>query len=136
MVFRDSRCLDCGVVSDARLFPLSCHSGREEVHPRASVPRHPAGRESLHPGGTSARHAGSVAYRTETVWHGHVFTKIRNEKRHVPYMSCCRRSPGEAGCQSYHPCCGGVVGTAGCKTIHSCCRAEGTDSVIATGGPA
>ena len=49
VVFRNSRCVDCGVESDARLLPLVCHVLKEQVHPDPAEPFHPLTTVLKHP---------------------------------------------------------------------------------------
>lgn len=41
MVFRNHKCVDCGVESDLRLLPLFCHVLKEKVHQELAEPFHP-----------------------------------------------------------------------------------------------
>merc|ERR1711963_140479 len=41
--------MDCGVISDPRLFPLSCHTFKKTVHPLQAVPFHKGSQASHHP---------------------------------------------------------------------------------------
>ncbi len=49
IIFRDSQCLDCGVVGDRRLLPRYCHFELTLVHPKpVAVAYHPEERERHH----------------------------------------------------------------------------------------
>jgi len=122
VVFKNSKCYDCGVVSDRRLFPLSCHTSKETVHPQSNVPFHRGTQTNQHPSANVAtRHTGSVQYRKERTGGNRVTGRRYKE---VPYMSCCGNDPAHGGCQVYHPCCNQPQGTVGCKTVFTCCGSE------------
>ena len=124
MVFSNSKCVDCGVVSDPRLFPIACHTLKEAIHPQANVPFHAGAGSLAHPAKDLAkRHTGAVAYNRERCG-GHKALGNRRYKD-VPYMACCNNNPSHPGCQVYHPCCQMPQGAAGCKNVFTCCGAEG-----------
>merc|ERR1712130_394135 len=67
VVFCNSKCIDCGVVSDQRLFPLACHIKNEGVHPLTAVPVHRGSAPRIHTvSSVATRHTGGVAYRRGT----------------------------------------------------------------------
>jgi len=128
VLFSDSKCLDCGVISDPRLFPLSCHALQESVHYEECVPVHRGDMSQIHPASQVARrHTQGVGYRNHKKWHGDVGKVLGIKKSvSVPYMPCCNSDPGHPGCQEYHPCCQQTKGANGCKNIFTCCGAPGS----------
>jgi len=123
-VFCNSKCIDCGVVSDHRLFPLACHIKIEGVHPLTAVPVHRGSAPRIHTvSSVATRHTGGVAYRRGTTGRN---SRVTGRKyKEIPYMVCCNNDPSHGGCQVYHPCCLQPQGTPGCKNIYTCCGGEG-----------
>ncbi len=60
LVFTDSKCLDCGVVSDERLMPLHCHMQSHRIHVEEVKKGHPGKVEPHHKGETEAVHKGTL----------------------------------------------------------------------------
>ena len=48
MVFKDQRCLDCGLTGDVRLMSRYCHMESVFVHPGSVVQFHPKRTERYH----------------------------------------------------------------------------------------
>jgi len=100
VVFSNSKCEDCGVVGDPRLFPLFCHTKKEAVHPAVVVPVHRDSTSVIHPSGVARRHTEGIALITIPL--------SRGSRR--PLMNCCYTKPDHPGCQLYYPCCNQVRG--------------------------
>ncbi len=114
LVFRDSKCLDCGAVADARLMPPLCHMESHRTHPEAAARAHPGARERYHPGETGAVHPGTL----RRLWYGRLVG--RRAKR----FSCCGRRTGRPGCAARWRCCDRGEGEDGCESRFSCCRVD------------
>jgi len=108
VVFSNHKCESCGVVGDPRLFPLSCHTRREAVHPAASVPEHRGSTTLIHPAARARRHTEGVDFITSS-------SKSRFRGGSVSqgpaFMACCYNNPNHPGCQLYYPCCNQIQGT-------------------------
>jgi len=124
-VFCNSKCADCGVVSDPRLLPLACHTAVERVHPQAPLPVHRGATALTHPvTGIATRHTRQVETRKVRKGGNRVTRRTYN---YVPHYYCCGRDVEQnpPGCQAYHPCCEQPQGAQGCKNIFTCCGVEG-----------
>jgi len=150
-VFRNSKCVDCGVESDARLLPLVCHVLKEQVHSSPQQPFHPLSAVLKHAVpvprlvhvGTmeTSEHKikGNNKDGIKQVAAGAVTGLVTNSvapvigalpalipkgsvtTKVVSYWSCCGKAPDADGCQSQFPCCGQPVSNPGCQDVYQCC---------------
>jgi len=150
-VFRDSKCVDCGVVSDVRLMPLQCHVLKEKIHPAPPKPFHPLPAILKHAVGepklvhvgtittTEEKHTNknevikdaAVAVGTALVTQS--YTPIIGALpglagkgpvtiKVVSYYTCCGKSPDSEGCESQYVCCRQPVSDPGCQEEYQCCK--------------
>ena len=150
-MFRDSKCVDCGVVSDVRLMPLQCHVLKEKIHPAPPKPFHPLPAILKHAVGepklvhvgtittTEEKHTNknevikdaAVAVGTALVTQS--YTPIIGALpglagkgpvtiKVVSYYTCCGKSPDSEGCESQYVCCRQPVSDPGCQEEYQCCK--------------
>ena len=91
-------------MGDPRLFPLSCHTTREAVHPAAAVPEHRGSTTLIHPAAMARRHTEGVDFFTPLKA---IFSRVSGPA----FMPCCWNNPNHPGCQLYYPCCNQIQGT-------------------------
>ena len=91
----DARCTACGVIGDRRLLPNFCHLIPIFIHPKKIQAYHPGSIILYHPSQKERYHPGNLVEKT--VWHGHVLTRIKNEKTWE--YSGCYHKPHEPGCR-------------------------------------
>ena len=60
IVFRDSKCLDCGAEGDSRILEEFCHMEMALVHPLSAAYFHPFPQEPYHPMETEVYHSGML----------------------------------------------------------------------------
>lgn len=121
VVFKNQKCLDCGVTGDARLMPNFCHMEKVFVHPGSIVQYHPKKSERYHDSSTVIQeHAGGL-YRP---WYSLDFflCKMGGER----YI-CCGALGGQPGCRAIRSCCKKVFvdgddPVSGCQERFQCCK--------------
>ena len=119
VVFRASRCRDCGAEGDPRLLPPHCHLEEQLVHGGGVEQHHPGEQEAFHPSSHSLQeHPG----RLRKKW----FSNLLCGTWRRPRYSCCRRRRGKEGCRRRWACCrrDWREGSPwGCQTRFTCCQA-------------
>ena len=91
----DATCTACGVIGDRRLLPNFCHLIPIFIHPKKIQAYHSGSIVLYHPSQKERYHPGNLVEKT--VWHGHVLTRIKNEKTWE--YSGCYHKPHEPGCR-------------------------------------
>ena len=149
-MFRNNKCVDCGVECDSRLLPLSCHILKELVHPAQPEPFHPltailkhavSEPKLVHVGKVeSSEHkeggkgkvdgAGLATGVATGILAGSVIPVIGpamsllgggSVTKVISTWSCCGKSVDSEGCESQFTCCGQPVSSAGCQEVYQCC---------------
>ncbi len=110
VVFRNSRCVDCGARGDERLMSKYCHMQSTLIHTGISEDCHPGHHEAYHNDTISYCHHGRLLVLPNALG-GHRYT-------------CCYRKAEKRGCLARWRCCSGGTKDIGCRTRFNCC---GTD---------
>ena len=119
VVFNTSRCVDCSMVGDSRLFSKFCHMEPHMIHPGTIEPHHPGAIEDFHP---SQHHILEHDGRLKKFWYSNFLCGTLRKARY----SCCRRRQGKEGCSKKWGCCRTEVEQKGpgCSRRHKCCGAD------------
>lgn len=137
VVFRDSKCLDCGAQGDSRILENHCHMEMIMMHPQSAAYFHPSLQEPYHPMETEVYHSGLLRVHggpnkeCETV--RNVMTGVTPAVFFMDLTGGILSATAALG--SYYvcnylstpieekwTCCGGLNGSRGCKVRWSCCK--------------
>lgn len=126
-MFKNHKCLDCGLTGDVRLMSNYCHMEKVFVHPGSLIQYHPKRTEKYHDSTTVIREHPGGLYRP---WYSLDFfiCKMGGERY---FFHSKINSIWNIQCFRYL-CCGSLGGQPGCRSIRSCCKkvfVDGDDPV-------
>lgn len=112
VVFRTSRCADCGERGDKRLLSKYCHMAPIWIHTGILEPTHPGNPEAYHTSSACQwKHKGRLI-------------KLPGPLGGSRYACCGKRPEKSQGCRGRWPCCKMQPKEAGCRTRLNCCQVD------------